>query len=207
MDSQADGSKQSSLADLLKQAQGGDAAARDRLFEKCRAYVNVVAHAHVESWLQAKIDASDLVQQTLLDAYRGLDRFRGTTEGEWLAWLRRILSHNATDYVRQYRTTDKRRVNRELPLGVGAGASSQGFAFDPSDGGESPSQVVMRHERELEVATAISQLSPEYREVIMLRNLQRLPFEEVGRRMGRTGPAVQMLWLRALRKLQSQLER
>jgi RNA polymerase sigma-70 factor (ECF subfamily) len=195
-------SEQSSLADLLNRARDGDLAARDRLFEKCRRYVGVVARAEVESWLQAKVDASDLVQQTMLDAHQGWDAFRGQTEGEWLAWLRQILTHNATDFVRQYGGTAKRRVSREVPIRVATADRSHDFLRDPADPGESPSAVVLRHEREIEVADAVCQLDDDYQEVVMLRNLQRLPFDEVARRMGRSRAATQMLWMRALRKLQ-----
>ena len=79
------------------------------LFEACRNYVGLLARTQVESWLRAKVDASDLVQQTLLEAYRDFGRFQGTTEAEWLAWLRRMLAHNAADFVRQYRGTKKRQ--------------------------------------------------------------------------------------------------
>src|SRR6267142_962478 len=106
-----------SLSQLLIQARGGDVAARDRLFATCRNYLSVVAGAVEGSWLQAKVDVSDLVQQTLLDAHRGLANFRGGTEGEWLGWLRQILSHNAADFVRHYGETAKRKAAREVRLG------------------------------------------------------------------------------------------
>ena len=63
----------------------------------------------------------------------------------------------------------------------------------------------MRRERELQLAEAIARLAPDYREVIVLRNLERLPFEEVARRMDRSRAAVQMLWMRAIRKLHDDL--
>ena len=147
------------------------------------------------------MDSSDLVQQTLLDAYRGFVRFQGSTEAEWLAWLRRILAHNAADFIRQYHGTDKRQARREVPLGQQGSSSAAGF-FEPADRGESPSQQVMRKERELQLAEAVAKLAPDYQEVIVLRNLQRLPFDEVARRMERSRPAVQMLWTRAIQKLQ-----
>ena len=193
------------VQNLLERARSGDERARDELFARCRSFVGIVARAEVESWMQAKIDASDLVQQTLLDAHRGWDKFRGTTEAEWMAWLRRILSNNTADYVRRYHGTAKRRARREVPLDRRMpGASSLGVR-DPSDPGESPSQAFLRQERQVEVAEAITGLPEDYQEVIMLRNLQRLPFSEVAERMGRSRPAVQMLWMRALEKLQEQL--
>jgi RNA polymerase sigma-70 factor (ECF subfamily) len=87
---------------------------------------------------------------------------------------------------------------------AGPGDSIAGAA-DPADQGESPSQLLLRKERELLVADALARLTPDHREVIMLRNLQRLPFQEVAERMGRSRPAVQMLWMRALQKLQEAL--
>jgi RNA polymerase sigma-70 factor (ECF subfamily) len=194
-----------SVADLLAQARQNGPAELDRLFASCRNYLGLVARAQVESWLQAKVDASDLIQQTLLEAYRDFAHFRGTTEAEWLAWLRRILAHNAANFVRQYRGTEKRQARREVALaGPGDGSAARGL-LDPADGGESPSQLLLRKERELLIADALARLSPDHREVIMLRNLQRLPFQEVAERMGRSRPATQMLWMRALQKLQETL--
>ena len=89
------------LSGLLAKARAGDAAARDRLFAHCRDYLGLAARARVEASLRAKVDASDLVQQTLLEAHRGFTKFQGATEAEWLAWLRRILEHNAADFVRR----------------------------------------------------------------------------------------------------------
>jgi RNA polymerase sigma-70 factor (ECF subfamily) len=193
------------IADLLARARGNDPRAVDRLFATCRNYLALLARAQVESWLQAKVDASDLVQQTLLEAYRDFDRFRGNTEAEWVAWLRRILAHNAANFVRQYRGTAKRQARREVGLGrPGDSGPAPGFV-DPADNGETASQCVLRKERELQVADALAQLTPDHREIIVLRNLQRLSFEEVAQRMGRSRPAVQMLWMRAIHKLQEVL--
>jgi RNA polymerase sigma-70 factor (ECF subfamily) len=193
-----------SVADLLAQARAGDGPARERLFARCRDYLGFAARARVEGWLQAKVDTSDLIQQTLLEAHRGFGRFQGGTEAEWLAWLRRILDHNAADFVRRYRGTGKRQVGREVPLAVpGDSSATAGGAPEPAAGGESPSAEAVRHE--LMLAEALARLSADHREVIVLRNLQRLPFDEVARRMNRSRPAAQMLWMRALAKLQEQL--
>lgn len=196
---------ESPVANLLARARAGDVQALDRLFEMCRNYVGIMARAHVENWLRAKVDASDLVQQTLLEAYRDFGRFHGASEGEWLGWLRRILAHNAADFVRQYYQTDKRQARREIPLGGPFDSGALPGLAELSDGGESPSECLLRKERELQLADALARLSPDHRDVILLRNLQRLPFEEVAERMGRSRPATQMLWMRAMRKLQEAL--
>jgi RNA polymerase sigma-70 factor (ECF subfamily) len=190
------------ISNLLEQARAGDRRALDRLFAVCRNYVIVVARTQVESWLQAKFDPSDLVQQTLLEAYRGFDGFHGATGGEWLVWLRRILTRNAIDLARHYGATDKRQVRREASLSPPAGMDSSANPWEPIAGEDSPSQLLMLHERELLLADALTRLDPDYREVILLRNLQGLPFDEVAQRMDRSRPAVQMLWMRAIRRLQ-----
>ncbi len=190
-----------SLSDLLIRARAGDARELDRLFAACRNYLCLLARNHVEGRLKTKADASDLVQQTLLEAYRDFGQFRGGTEQEWLAWLRRILTHNVAHFVRHYRGTGKRAVGREVAIDAGSDEGAMA-PVQPADPGESPSEQLLRKERELLLADAVAQLAPDYREVICLRNLQRLPFEEVAERMGRSRPAVQMLWMRALQKLQ-----
>lgn len=194
-----DTSQSLSVPDLLARARGKDPRELDALFTQCRNYLGIVARAQVESWLRAKVDASDLVQQTLLEAYRDFHKFRGQTEAEWLAWLRQILAHNAANFVRHYRGTSKRQAQREVPLADAHGVMPRN---DPADQGESPSQQLLRKERQWLLADALAQLAPDHREVILLRNLQRLPFDEVAERMERSRPAVQMLWMRAMQKLQ-----
>ena len=153
----------------------------------------------------AKVDASDIVQDTLMEAHRDFARFHGTMAAEWLAWLRGILANNAADIVRKYRGTEKRQTRREVSLRTPADDSSVRGVPELADSIETPSIQLMRQERELRVADAMVGLSPDYQEVIILRNLQRLPFDEVAKRMGRSRPAVQMLWMRAIRKLQETL--
>lgn len=190
------------IVDLLAQAREGGAQGRDDLFDACRPYLQGVAQSQVESWLQAKVDASDLVQQTLLEAHRDFERFQGQSEGEWFAWLRRILTHNALDLVRQFHGTAKRQARREIAVRRAGDGSSIAAAAEPASPGPSPSEEVIRRDDERQIAAALAELAPDHREVIVLRNLERLPFDEVARQMNRSRPAAQMLWMRAMKKLQ-----
>lgn len=190
---------------LIEGARRGDAECRERLFALCRSYLGFIARSQIETSLRRKVDASDLVQETMLEAYRDFERFDGHTEQEWLAWLRRILNHNAADFVRRYRGTAKRAAAREVPFRDPNDSLSPG-APEPAADGPTPSQEFLLIDAELRVTAALSSLSEDYQEVIMLRNLQRLPFNEVAERMGRTRPAVQMLWMRAIKKLQEAME-
>jgi RNA polymerase sigma-70 factor (ECF subfamily) len=191
-----------SLEQLLAQVRGGDPRAREALFHACRDYLHLVARAQLSQRLQAKVDPSDLVQVTLLEAHRDFPRFQGATRGEWLAWLRQILARNVADYVRHYRGTAKRDAAREVPLADPDAAPRCAGAPEPAAEQSSPSQEAVRRDEELRLAVAMRQLSADHREVIELRNLQHLPFDEIAQRMGRSRPAVQMLWLRAIRSLQ-----
>jgi len=190
---------------LIESARRGDAASRDRLFALCRSYLGFAARSQVETWLRRKVDASDLVQETMLEACRDFERFEGRTEQEWLAWLRKILSHNAADFVRRYRGTAKRAAGREVPFRDPNDSHSPG-APEPASDQPTPSREFLQLDTELRVTAALAELPTDYQEVVMLRNLQRLPFHEVAERMGRSRPAVQMLWMRAIRKLQEALE-
>jgi RNA polymerase sigma-70 factor (ECF subfamily) len=194
------------LSDLLGQAQGGNAKALDQIFTQCRNYLDIIARTLVDTWVQAKVDASDLVQQTMLEAFRGFKGFHGATEEEWLAWLRRILEHNVADLARQYAGTEKRQIRKEVAMRQpGEGASSALGRFDPVGLGDSPSQELLRKERDLLLADALAHLSEDHKEVILLRNLERLSFEQVAEHMGRSRPAVQMLWIRAIHNLHNEM--
>ncbi len=190
---------------LIEGARQGDGDCRERLFALCRSYLGLVARSQVETWLRRKVDASDLVQETMLEAYRDFDRFDGRTEQEWLAWLRKILAHNAADFVRRYRGTAKRAAQREVPFRDPNDSAARGAA-EPAAPQATPSQEFLQLDVELRLAAALAELPPDYQEVVLLRNLQRLSFNEVAERMDRTRPAVQMLWMRAIRKLQTVLE-
>src|SRR4051812_4493263 len=87
-----------------------------QLLEPCRDYLLAVANSELDSWLRVKIGASDLVQETFIAAYKKFHDFRGTTEPELLGWLRSILLNNVATSVRSFRFTEKRRIDREVPL-------------------------------------------------------------------------------------------
>jgi RNA polymerase sigma-70 factor (ECF subfamily) len=190
---------------LLARARAGDVAARDELFALSRPFVARAAEQEVASWLRPKQDPSDLVQVSLLDAHRAFAAFEGNEPAQWHAFLRRILERNAADAARHFGTA-KRRAGREVALSPPTNDASGGDELTLPASAETPSVEAMRHERSARVRGALLQLPPDYQEVIRLRNLEQLPFDEVARRMGRSRPAVQMLWMRALKQLETILQ-
>ena len=192
------------LAELIDRAQRGEVEARERLLEQYRPYLLLLARTQVESWMQAKVDPSDLVQQSLIDAHQDLAAFRGSTEPQWRAWLKQILVNNAYDIARRLNAA-KRRQGAEQRIDPTADSQVGGLDVAASD--NSPSRAAVQHEEHDRLVEAIARLSPEHQQVIILRNLDRLPFDEIAREMGRSRPAVQMLWTRALRKLEALLDK
>jgi RNA polymerase sigma-70 factor, ECF subfamily len=197
-----------SVTDLLARARGDDPRERERLFALCRNYLGVLARAQVESWLRAKVDASDLVQQTLLEAHRDFPTFQGAHEGELLAWLRRILAHNLFNEARHF-NAQQRNASREVSLEQvqqGLDHSSLTLGRCLADAGPSPSSMAARGEAAVRLAGTLTRLPADYQTVLVLRVLEGLSAEEVGERMGRTAGAVRMLQMRALAALREELE-
>lgn len=185
----------------LKPDAGNDAMA----LERHRSYLHLLARSHLGPRYQAKFDASDLVQQTLLDAHRKQDQFRGTTDAEWLAWLRQILANNLADAVRGLERA-KRDATRDVPL-----VAQVDDSFSRADGWlaavqSSPSQKVQRSEELVILAGALSELPEPQREAIVLHHLQGQSLAEVAQELDRTPAAVAGLLHRGLKRLRQVMD-
>ncbi len=197
---------ESPLSHLLSAAREGDEAARSRVLARYQAWVRLLARMQIDSSFRGKFDPSDIAQQTMLEACRALGKFRGTTEAELLAWLRQILAHVFLHEVRRYRGTQRRDVGREVSLAQTLAESSLRLDALLAGTGPTPSQEVSAREQVVLLADALARLPADYREVLVLRNLEDLPHEEVARRMGRSVGAVRMLWARALARLKAEID-
>jgi RNA polymerase sigma-70 factor (ECF subfamily) len=194
---------------LLTKARQGDGDCLGRLLELYRNYLYLVARTQIDLHLPARVDPSDLVQETFLEAFRDFGQFAGGTEAELLAWLRRILLHNLAQLVQRQVRAQKRDVRREVSLQRRlADLESSAARMDAAlvSPWSSPSAQAQRREAAALLADQLARLSPDHREVIILRNLEGLAFPEVARRMNRTAGAVRALWLRALDRLRQILK-
>lgn len=188
-------------ANLLEQAKQGTDAARGRLLENYRTYLELLARVEIGRRLQTKIDTADIVQDTFLEAHRNFASFRGTGEKAFVAWLRSILASRVANVVRHYVLTQGRDVRREQAIDVDLDHSSRAFNGGLFAAQSTPSQQVARREQGVLLAEALMRLSEDYREVIVLRHLEELSFPEVAGRMNRTVDSVEKLWVRALARL------
>ena len=101
---------------LMADARLGKSERLGELLELYRNYLRLLARTQIDLHLQGRVNPSDLVQETFLEAYRDFVQFRGKTEKEWLAWLRRILVHNLARLVEQQVKALKRDARREVSL-------------------------------------------------------------------------------------------
>ena len=186
---------------LLRQAKAGDAATVGRLLEQYRRYLSLLARVQIGRRLQGKVDASDLVQDTFLEAHRSFGRFRGDSEAEFVAWLRRILAANLTDLLRRYLGARGRDVRLEREIQDAIDQSSVLLDRALASPQSSPSRQAERREQGVLLADALAQLPEDYREALVLRHLEGLAFPEIARRMGRSQDSVEKLWMRGLARL------
>lgn len=193
------------FAECLSLARQGNESARNRLFAAGRSFAAIIARVQLHRRLESKVDPSDLVQQSLLEAHRGFDDFQGQTPHDWLAWLKRIVTRNVLDADKHYRGAACRDLRREEPR-MAAGDSDGTANWSPVDPAPTPSQLLSCCERELRLAEAIELLPDDYRQVILLRNVEQLPFDQVASKMARSRGACQMLWLRAVDHLRVLLQ-
>jgi RNA polymerase sigma-70 factor (ECF subfamily) len=196
----------SSIPSLISGARQGDKSSIGVLLQQYRNYLMVLASTQLEHRLQPRVSPSDVVQETMLRAHKNFGQFRGTTEAELLAWLRQILVNNLAKFVEQHMLAARRDVRREVSierLGKALEQSTVQLAALLPAAGTSPSMAVQQREEAVLLADRLAQLPADYREVLMLRNLQGLPFEEVAQQMERSVGATRMLWLRAIEKLRT----
>jgi RNA polymerase sigma-70 factor (ECF subfamily) len=188
---------------LLSAARAGSPEALGQALEVYRNYLLLVAERELDSGLRAKAGASDLVQETFLEAQRDFPQFRGASEEELRAWLRRLLLNNVANFTRRYHV-GKRQVGREQPLEPSSWSGTPGGAL-PADM-PSPSGDAVEREQAEEVRRALERLPEKDRQMLRWRYEEQRSFEEIGRLLGCTPRTAQKAWARALRRLRQELK-
>lgn len=189
-------------ATRLAAAKAGSSEALGQSLEQFRRYLLEVARHAVSPALKSKGSASDLVQDTFLEAQRLFPRFEGVSAAQLRAWLRCLLLHKAAKLGRRYSTTAKRQISREVAMGGAEGSLRLSQIAGPPS---TPSVAAASAEQSQQLREAIDRLPADYREVMALRYSEGLAFDEVGRRLGRSADAARMLWARALERLKHDL--
>ncbi len=193
---------ETAIVDALR---SGDRDVQGRVLAQYEPWMRLLARYQMETRLKRKFDASDIVQQAMMEALKSFGKFRGSTEAELVAWLRSILANVLAHEVRRYHGAKKRDAAREVSLERSLAETSRRLVETLAAGESSPSAHASRREEEVVLVEALERLPDDYREVIFLRNIEGLPHDEVAERMNRTPGAVRMLWVRALRELRRDL--
>src|SRR5437763_5686845 len=199
-------SNESETQQLLEQAKQGDAAAVERLLTTHREPLRRMIGARLDPALAARVDASDIVQDVLLEAHRRLQDYLRKPAMPFHLWLRHIAKDHIIDAHRHERLAQRRSVDREQSMNaVRPGDSSLEWAAQFLDREVTPASAAVRQEMERKVQAAIGQLAEDDREIILMRYVEQLPNQDVAAALGLTEAAASMRCLRAVRRLQALL--
>jgi RNA polymerase sigma-70 factor (ECF subfamily) len=182
----------------IAEARGGSRAALERLLEACAPYLLLIANRELYTALRSRLDPMDVVQVTLMKAWRHFSQFRGQTELDWLAWLWQILLHNLANERRTHVQTAMRSIQREVRLTETVATPCSDDAGNES---ESPDRQAQAQELQEMLEGALRRLPKYYRQVLQLHTQEEMTFAQVGERLHCSAEAARKLWRRAAEKL------
>lgn len=174
------------------------------VLERFRDYLCLLARSQMDARLRSKLDPSDVVQQSLLEAHQARRQFRGQGPAQQAAWLRQILARNLANALRDFGRA-KRDLARERSLEAALDESAARLEAWVAAAEPSPSQQAMRGEQVLRLAAALAVLPEPQREAVVLRHCQGLSLADISRQLGRSPAAVAGLLHRGLKQLREQL--
>ena len=180
---------------LVNAARDGCDDALSEIIARLQGYLLLIANGQMRENLQAKFGASDIVQNSLLDAHAGIDEFKGSTEAEMRAWLKQIVMHNLADEGRRYTSAQSRNVNRERSLEVmTTPLKTQGSGITKAIEAEADKQ---------KLAKAVSRLNARQQRVVEGRHRFNYTYKEIADQLGITEVAARKIWSRALEQLRA----
>jgi RNA polymerase sigma-70 factor, ECF subfamily len=181
-------------------------SANNDLLQPYHGYLWALAYAQLDRRLRGKLDASDIVQQTLLRAHVSLPELRDKSPVVLCAWLRQILATELADAVRHFRR-DKRNITRERSLAADIDQSAVSLENWLVASQTSPSRAAARNEELVHLTDALLQLPEDQREAVILRHLRDRPLQQIAEETGHTTASVAGLLRRGLARLREILER
>ena len=193
-------------AELLQNARQGESAAVNELMERHRNAVRQMIQMRLDRAVAARVDASDVVQDVLLEASQRLNDFIEGGSMPFHLWLRQLAKDRLIDMHRRHRGAQRRSVDREQRVGAGSSErSSLNLGGVLADGQLTPAAASIRREIEQRFLTALQELGDDDRDIILMRHQEHLTNSEVAEALGLSQPAAGMRYLRALRKLREVL--
>jgi RNA polymerase sigma-70 factor (ECF subfamily) len=198
----------SETQELLAAAGAGDAAARNRLLERHRDALRRMVGLRMDRAVQGRLDASDIVQDVLVEADRRLADYLATAKMPFLVWLRHLARDHLIDAHRRHRGAARRSVDREQrpPAPEFADQSALDLAGLVRDRNPTPAAAATHRELELRFQAALETLDETDREIILMRHFEQFTNQQAAQALELSEPAAGMRYLRAMRRLRAELE-
>jgi RNA polymerase sigma-70 factor (ECF subfamily) len=193
---------------LLDRVRQGDGAAIDGLLMRHRAAIRRMIDRRMDRLVQRRVDASDIVQDVLIEANRRLADYLANPTMPFQVWLRSMARDRLIDAHRRHRVASTRSLDREVSLDVPAGQDrSAADLIGQLPGRElTPAAAATWNELERRFAAAVEQLDADDRQIVLLRHFEHLSTAEAAEVLGLTKPAAGMRYLRAMRRLRVLLD-
>src|SRR5258708_24020936 len=196
----------SETQELLIGAGKGEAAAGDRLPDRHREELRNMIRARMDQNRARRVDASDVVQDVLLEASQRLDDYIRDPKLPFGLWLRQMAQDRIIDLHRRHRVARRRSLDREQQrAGHSADQSSLDLAAQLHDPELTPAAATLRKELHQRFVEAIDRLEDEDRQILLMRHFEQLTNREAAELLGLSPPAAGMRHLRALRRLREVL--
>jgi len=190
--------------ELLRQVGTGDGEAVNRLMERHRQALCRMVQLRLDRALGARVDASDIVQDVLLEASRRLADYLHDAKVPFHLWLRELAKDHVIDAHRRHRKAQRRSVDREQKKSPGFGdQSSLDLAAQLRDHELTPAAATIRKELEGRFFAALDQLEEEDAEIVLMRHFEHLSNSEAAQALGLSPAAAGMRHLRAIRRLRA----
>jgi RNA polymerase sigma-70 factor (ECF subfamily) len=193
---------------LLDRVRRGDRTAIDGLLERHRAAIRLMIDRRMDRVVQRRVDASDIVQDVLLEANRRLTDYLANPSMPFRLWLRHMARDRLIDAHRRHRVAASRSLDREVPLVTAddGDRSAADLAGNLADRELTPAAAATWHELERRFAVAVEQLDEADRQIVLLRHFEHLSTAEAAEALGLSKPAAGMRYLRAMRRLRVLLD-
>jgi RNA polymerase sigma-70 factor, ECF subfamily len=193
--------------ELLLNAKAGDAAAVNRLLDRHREGLRRMIDLRMDQMVRRRVDASDIVQEVLIEANRRLNDYLANPALPFHLWLRQMAQDRLIDAHRRHRGAARRSIDREQPLAAGSvDQSTYDLAAALADSELTPAAAATWHELERRFHAAVEQLDEQDREVILMRHFEFMSNSDVAQALNLSEAAAGMRYLRAMRRLREKLD-
>jgi RNA polymerase sigma-70 factor (ECF subfamily) len=192
---------------LLQQARDGDPQAIGQLLDRHRESLRRMISMRLDRRIRQRVDASDIVQDVLVDANRRIQDYLNDPRMPFHLWLRHMARDRVIDAHRRHRANAKRSVDREQAM-VAQGTvdhSTVQLIAQLCDANLTPAAAATMHELQTRFEAAIAQLGEQDQEIVLMRHFEHLSNQEVAQALNLTEPAASMRYLRAMRRLRTLL--